>query len=209
VTALARAGVIDPATEQALYQDFGLSPSLAAAYAKNASIDKVAGTKQLNEALILELYITGALSEAEATSDLNGLGYSDGEAGYILQTRLLQQEVSALRTATTKVGSLYVGHKITRAGAINALGELGVSAAGQANLMATWDVEATSNVQLLTATEIAQAFHYQAITQDQATQYLMDLGYNAFDAYVKLSNISQQALPNPPAATPSAPAVNP
>lgn len=209
ITALARSGVLSVDEEQAYYQDYGLSPALAAIYAQNASVDKVAGTKLLNENLTLELYMTGGISAAEATTDLNNLGYSDAEAAYMLQTRLLQQEVSALKTATTKVGTLYAAHKITRAGAINALGELGISAAGQANLMATWDVEATSNVALLTSTEIAQAFYYKAITQDQATQYLMDLGFTAFDAYIKLSNISQAALPDPPAANIPAPAVNP
>lgn len=203
VTALERAGVMDAATAQSWYQKAGLSTDLAAAYSRNASVDKIAGTKLLAESLILQAYNNGVMSAPVATGYLNDLGYDDSEAGYILQVQDFQRETRALNSAISKVGTLYISHKITRASAVTALNDLGVEGGGQAKVLADWDIEANANVRQLTESQIAQAAYYGVVTAARAMQLLTDIGYSAYDAWVLISNTlgGPQGTP-PPDSTP-------
>jgi hypothetical protein len=187
VTTLERSNAITAAQAQQYYQDAGLSADLAAAYNKSILGEKLEGTKQLAQGVVLELYQAGAIDTAAATGYLNTLGYTNAQAEFLLSLYDLRQEVAALNRATNRIGQLYVKHKISRAGAINALGVLGVAGAHQDNLMSTWDEQLINEVQLPTIGEIGKAIHYGAITPEEGLVEAAKLGYQPFDAYVALS----------------------
>jgi hypothetical protein len=207
VTTLLRTGSIDQATAQGLWQDSGLSPQLAAAYAHSATAEKLAGTKALAESTVLTLYEAQALTTADATARLTSLGYDTTETGLLLELADLQRELKAVNSAIAKVGTLYTGHKITRQAAGQAVAALGVTAAHAANLLATWDLELSNNVRLLTPAQIADAFEYGVIDQPTAQSKLVLEGYTPYDAWVLLSVKQKGPLPNRPAESDLGPGV--
>ena len=64
--------------------------------------------------------------------------------------------------------------------------------------MQTWRIQAAASVKTLTASEIADAFLYKAMTQDEAMQELENIGYTPFDAWVRLSITAKGPLPHKP-----------
>ena len=207
ITALEKSGAMDAATAQQYYQDAGLTPELAAIYSKNASGDKLAGTKHLSEGMILTLYEGQALTSSAAADMLAALGYGPTEVSYLLEYSDLSREVKALNSAVTRIGTLYIGHKITRQAAATALATLEAPAAHTDTLLTTWDLERASNVRPLTEAQIADAWFYQSITEAEALAELQAIGYTPFDAWVVLSNKNKAPLPGKPAQGPSGPGV--
>jgi hypothetical protein len=187
VTALERSGVLSADQAQKYYAMQGMDSTLAAVYSQNASIDKLAGTKLLAESVIRELYEAQVLTAAQATTDLNDLGYSNDEAAFVLEVTDLQRELRDLNSGITKVRTLYIGHKVNRSAAVTALGELGVPDAQVQLLFTRWDIEATANVKQLTDTTIAQAVYYGAMTTDEAITELERVGYSNYAAQVFLA----------------------
>jgi len=205
VTTLYRSGAITAAQATQYFQDAGLSPELAAAYLKSVEGEKLAGTRQLAQGVVQELYEAQAISHADATTALNVLGYTNAQADFILELFDLRRETQALNKAINRVGALYTRHKITRTAAVAALGELGVTGDHQANLMATWDLQAASEVQEATISQLGKAVKYANLSPDIALVAAERLGYSAFDAWVALSAEAEQpitptapAFPNPP-----------
>lgn len=209
ITALERSGAIDAAEAQSLYQQQGLSPRLAAVYSKSVTAVKVAGSKQLAESQVLTLFETQTIDQGEATTYLQQLGYSTAEIAFLLEYADLAREVRVLNSAITHIGTLYVGHKITRAGAQSALAALRLPPARQANLLSTWDVEQRSTVRPLTPAQITDAWEYGVMDQATAQAELVHLGYTPYDAWVVLSVKNKAPLPDPPAQGPAGPGVNP
>jgi len=209
VTTLLRTGSITTAKAQEYWQDEGLTPELAAAYAKSTKAEKLAGTRQLAEGTVVTLYETRAITETEATAHLTALGYDTADIALILATTDLQRELRVLNSAVTRVGTLYVGHKITRQAAGDALTALDVSGDHAAHLLKTWDLEAAANVRLLTPAQIVEAWDYSILTQDEAQAELVHLGYTPRDAWVLLSIKAKGAQPNEPGQGPAGPGVIP
>lgn len=198
ITALERAGVLTPAAAQALYQQQGLTPELAAIYSADASAVKLVKTKELAEGTVLQLYRAGTIPQGEASSLLSLLGYSAQEVAWILAWSDLHRELAALNSAVTKVGTLYMARKIGETSAIAALGQLGIPGSQQTELLRTWTLERDATVKVLTAAEIADALFYQVIDQPAAMNLLQSLGYDPYDAWIVLSIRMHAALPDAP-----------
>lgn len=209
VTALERSGAITPDQAQAYYQDAGMTTDLAKAYSLNASIDKVEGTRNLAQSLTVLLYQSKAVTADWATTELNNLGYTDDQAAYILETADLQREVRVLNSAVTKISTLYTSHKVTRAAAVAALGELGIQGPQADALFVDWDIVATANVKTLSDTVIAQAVYYGAMTSDTAVAELINLGYTEYDAQVFLAVHLNTTMTDPIPVGPTGPQLNP
>ena len=202
VTALEREGVITPQEAIILYKDAGLSDTLAAAYSAAATAHKTATHKALAESSVVQLYEGKMITAAKATELLTTMGYTAEEAGFILALADHNVTTKQLTAAVTKVRTLYVGRKIDAPGARKALADLGVPGDQVTALMATWDIEAATNVRDLTPAEILDAWELTILTQDEAEAELQALGYTPWDAWVKLSIKNKGPLPNPPAKGP-------
>ncbi len=199
VTALQRAGAIDSTEALSLYKQQGLSDSLASAYVANASSDKLAGSKQLAESVVTKLYYDLAIDAPTATSMLEPLGYDAAEAAFILEVQDLQRVTTAVNSAITRIGTLFIAHKIDAPTARQALGALNTPATQIEALIQTWLIEAASNLKTLTQAEITDAFVAQIMDQDQAMSELEGIGYTPYDAWVLLSLKNKANLPNQPA----------
>ena len=202
VTALEREGAIDAATAEGLYKESGLSPELAAVYSAAASTSRTTKHKELAESQVVELYTAKLATAAQATALLVNLGYTDQEAGFILALADHSGAVKSYTNAVDRIRTLYIGRKLTRAAAINTLGQLSVPPDARDALLATWDAEVAANVRTLTEAQIVAGWEYQLLDQAQATALLRAVGYTEWDAWFVLSVRNKSALPDEPAGGP-------
>lgn len=205
VMAMLRTGAMPQSDANGYLQDFGLSPALAAIYIQSINGEKMAGTKQLAQGVVLELYEAQAIDATVATGYLNVLGYTDTQAAFLLEVYDLRREINALNKAISRVGALYVAHKVTRTAAVEFLGELGVTGDHLSQMMATWDLAAAAEVRLPTISEIGKAVYYGAISAAEALTEAQRLGYSPYDAYIALSAAAEAPVGTNPGNTPPAP----
>jgi len=204
ITAMVRSGSLSYERALQLFRELGLSQDMAQAMLDDAHHQKTAPTRDLALATVEQLYREQVIDAAAATAMLAELHYTAEEAGFILQLQDLNRAVAAVNSAIGRVHTLYVTRKIDKQRALGALSSLHVPSGQQEDLVATWDIERSSNVKVLTAAEIASAFYYQIITQELAMAELEAIGYTPLDAWILLSVRSHKALDNMPAPGPAA-----
>lgn len=187
VTALLRAGSIDEAHALTLFRDAGLSEELAAAYAADAHHQRTAATRELAKSDIVTLYMDRLVPEAEALTLLEGLGYPEQDARFELSIADFRQQKAILDRVVTRLRTLYVGRKIEKQAAIEAMDAIQLPAPARDQLLQVWDVERSLQQAHLTAAEIADAVKYGAMSEDEALSELAGLGFSPFDAWVRLA----------------------
>lgn len=191
-------GAITEAEAVQLYKQHGLSDQMAQAYLTEASSTKTTATKELAMGTVNKLYTDRLISRGQAQTMLESLKYTQTEADFILSVQDVAKAQHALSTATNRVHSLYVAHKLARTDALGALNKLGIPSAEIDELITVWDLEAAVNIKPLTEAQITDAFKDSLITQDEAMQALGQLGIQPFDAWVILSIKHKGALPGKP-----------
>jgi hypothetical protein len=187
VTTLLRNGVISRKQAIAYYQQLGYDQVAATAFADDASAVKTAADKLLAKSDVIKLYADGAVTRDTASGLLTALGYDATEAGWILTIQDLHTATAATDAAISRIQSYFIARKIDTSGAVNALNALNVPAAQQTTLITAWTIARTSNVKLLTESQIADAWAYKIIDTAAAVAELQALGYTELDAWIVLS----------------------
>ncbi len=202
VTTLLSHGSITEQQAQAFFEDAGLDADTASAYVKSATAEKLVTQKQLAASQVEALYFDQLITAEQATPMLADLGYNDTDAKFILELQDFSRARAAYTSAVGRVGTLYVGRKITRGSAVEALGKLDVPAAAQTRLLQVWDAEVAANIKTLTAGQIADAWKYSIKPQAWCIAKLVDIGYTPHDAWVLISVAAQSAAGDEPADAP-------
>jgi hypothetical protein len=187
VTTLLRVGAIDKATAIAWFQQLGYDQTAAAAFATEASRTKTQTDKALAKADVLKLYTDRAIDSATAVSLLGELGYDTAEADELLAIQDLHAATVITDAAISRIKSYYIARKITDQQVVTALDSLNVPSDQRTQLIASWAIDRSSNVKLLTEAQIADAWVYLLMDTATAVEYLMALGYTEYDAWVVLS----------------------
>lgn len=177
----------------------GLDDTLAAAYIAGAHKATTAKVKELAESTVVKLYLDQLIDDTTAKAMLNSIGYDDKDAGFILSVADLQVTEQNMRAAVSKIRTLFVSWKITKTTVVNALNTLQVPSAQASQLMQIWELERQANVKVPTEGQIASAFHYAILSQDEAQRELQNLGYQPHDAWLILSERNHAPLANEPA----------
>jgi len=198
ITTLISHGAITDQYALELFQLNGLSAKDAAIYVQEAHSTGVAKQKDLAVSEIETLYFDQAISRTEATKFLENLGYSSGDSNFILTIQDLRRERKFLESAISRIKTLYTDHKLDKSSAVGALSQFKVPSAQISNLIQTWTLERAANIPHLTESQVAAAFYYQAMTQDEAMTALQKLGYSPYDSWVILSNRVHGPLPGKP-----------
>lgn len=201
ITALLHEGAITNDQAARLFKEAGLSDELAHAYVVSASHQKLAKARELQLSTVLDLYEGHAITAAEATVDIEHLGYTAQEVAYLLRVRDIQRTLKAVNAAITRVGSLYIARKIDAKSARSGLTAVGIDAAQQDELVAVWDLERQRTVRVLTPAQIASAVYYQVITFDVGVQKLVADGYTEDDAKI-LIDVRLHGVPSTPLPAP-------
>lgn len=192
-------GAISDAYALELFMQNGLNHEDAAAYVKDAHSTATEVQRNLAVSEIQTLYYDQAISRTQASSFLEGIGYSKGDANFILLIQDLRRERTFLESAISRVRTLFVDHKLSRTDAVGSLGKLKVPSSQVTNLLVTWTLERNANIPQLTESQVAAAFYYRAMDQTEAMDGLQKLGYSPYDAWVILSNRVHGPIPGKPA----------
>jgi len=187
VTTLLRNGVITRDQAISYYQQLGYDQQAATAFADEASAVKTATDKLLAKSDVITLYADGAITREQAAGLIQALGYDATEADQILTIQDLHTATAATNAAISRIQSYYIARKIDDTKAVNALNALNVPSAQQSTLLSAWSISRSSNVKLLTESQIADAWAYTIIDTASAITELMALGYTELDAWIVLS----------------------
>lgn len=187
VTAMLRAGSITAEQAAKWLREQGLDEVAVQAYIDDASKQKTEATKQLAVSTVVDMFKAKEIDRAQAKSFIVGRGYADADADFLLDYadfQLIEAQVNAL---TARIRTLYVGHKISKQAALEALARVGMAAATIDALLAVWDQEAAASPVLLTAVQIADAAAQGMVDPLDAWNELQGRGYDARDAAIVLA----------------------
>lgn len=191
-------GAIDDTRAAQILAQHGMSQEDIAAYLSSAHQTTIDVQKQLAVSEISTLYYDQAIDSTTATKMLTSIGYSSGDAGFVLAIQDLRRERTFLESAITKIKTLYTDYKIQSNDVQSALAALKVPQSQISNLKTTWDLERAANIPHLTESAITSALYYGIMDQPTAMKRLEQLGYQPYDAWVLLSNRVHGVLPDQP-----------
>lgn len=183
----------------------GLTASQAAQWMGYADLSNITDYRGLTESAILDLVVTGLISDAQAGTMLAAIHKGPKAVQALIAYAHVQREVTSLNRAVSRIETLYADRKITGDTARNSLHRLNVPPSQVEAILAEWSTIAAVNVKTLTESQLADAFYYGLLDQGEATQELVNIGYTPLDAWIVLSNKAKQALPGRPAQGPAAP----
>lgn len=203
VVAMLHNGSITSAQALTWFRQEGLSEEAAAAYLKDASHTKTAAARTLVKGDVLKLYADKLVPRAEALAMLGNLGYDEHDAQFELAIQDFHAEVQLRALAVSKVRTMYLGRKISKHEAVNAMNELGMPPDERDAQLKLWDLERGLNLKILTVAEITSAYEYGIMDAGTAIRELVAYGYTDYDAWVILSVKAKGPITLPPAGGPS------
>jgi hypothetical protein len=183
--------------------DEGYTAEVVTGIVRVGQATAVATAKALTESIITTLYADKAVDRAQALTMLTDIGYATTSATFILQTIDLKITTTAINSAITRIGNLYMAKKLTKDNTIASLSTLGITGTQATALITTWTLERAETVKILTESQIADAVKYTVITFTEGMTELQAIGYTPYDAWVILSVTLHGPQGTPPAKGPS------
>lgn len=208
ISALLRSGSITAARATELWRKIGLSDELIKDYIADATKGKATQVKDLTQAEIVTLHTQGIINDAQTEDLLRRLGFDQHESALIVESSNVRRSVAATNLAASRVRSLFVGHKITKAAAVASLQKLGIPGAQSSALIQTWELEESINVRQLTPAQITSAYSKKILTEGEALSELVAIGYTPRDAWILLSDKHGSKLPGEPGIGPGTIAID-
>lgn len=141
---------------------------------------------------ILSFLNVGALTSAEATEWLRGIGYPPELATYLVARELMKAEQKKVDQQTTYIKNLYIHHEITPSEASSRLQAAGVPAGEITQLLDEWDIDREAKIQRPSRATLDSLLLQDVISEQDYTTGLDALGYQ--DKYISwyLSSILQK-----------------
>lgn len=205
VITLLKDGAVDKTTAAQWMKRAGADDATTAAFIAEADTALLSDYKGLTTQSVLNMYYQRLISPDDATVILESLHVSPQAVPLMLTYADLQRAIAQQNSAISRVGSLYAARKITAQTARQSLITLQVPAAALDDIMATWQLENSINVKLLTQSEITDAWKEGIMGEDEALTELGNIGYTPYDAWVLLSLKAKAALPGKPEPGPAPP----
>lgn len=190
VTAMLKEGALTNDQAAKYLADQGLDPTLTAIYLTAASHHTSAAQKALSQAQITGLYEDQLITFDQAVADLVALKFTDPDARLILALSDHKLAAAAVKSATTRLRTLFLSGKNDAAATSAALHTLGLTDDQVANLIATWGLEQASATRTLSEAQVIAAWNVGLLGPDSAsnTQNAMarleGLGYDSDDALI-------------------------
>jgi hypothetical protein len=186
ITRALTSGTITPAVAETWLVQDGVPQDQAHALATAHGSTGTAKAHQETESLVVNAYNDHLLSEAQAITSLEAIGYHPDVATLIVEVanakRAMQQQthtVDAIRTD-------YVDRRIDRGGASAMLDRLQIPVAARDHWLATWDIEIAAHPKTLTPVQLADAAKKAILTPAVALTRIEQLGYTPGDAAIIL-----------------------
>lgn len=205
VITLLKDGAVDKDTAAAWMHRAGADDATVAAFIAEADTSLLSDYKGLTTSAVLNMYYQRLVSADDATTILESLHVSAQAVPLMLAYADLQRAIAQQNSAISRVGSLYAARKITAATAKQSLITLQVPAVAVDDIMATWQLENSINVKLLTESQIVSAWAYGIMSEGDALTELTNIGYTPYDAWVILSIKAKGPIDGKPEPGPAPP----
>ena len=205
VITLLKDGAVDKDTAAAWMHRAGADDATVAAFIAEADTALLSDYKGLTTQSVLGMYYNQLISTDDATSILESLHVSPQAVPLMLAYADMQRAIAQQQNAVSRVGSLYAARKITAATAKQSLMTLQVPPAAVDSILATWQLENSINVKLLTEAQIVDAWELGIMDEAAALTELGNIGYTPYDAWVLLSIKAKARLPGQPEPGPAPP----
>lgn len=186
-------------------QQAGATADVISAMIAEADATDLGNYRGLTTSAVLNMYYQRLVSVADATTMLESLHVSDAAIPLMFAYADLQRAIAQQNNAITRIGTLYAARKITAQTAKNSLVTLQVPTDAINDIMATWQLENSISVKLLTEAQIADAWEYGIMSEDDALTELGNIGYTPYDAWVVLSLKNKAPLGGQPEPGPAPP----
>lgn len=193
---LYQAGAIDRDQLTSYLQGNGLTTELVTAYEFQATTQEVAQDRALAKGDILTSLYDGVVTTDQAKDLLADVGYVGNVATYLIDITMMRREIRAINRAISKIGSLYVGYKMSLADVKTSLDALGIDDEQASELEAIWQTERTPETRLPSVGELAKAVQYGGLPFATAVSKAQLLGYTAYDATLIIAGGSESVPPN-------------
>lgn len=175
----------------------GYPADQAKAFAASLTPATVAKAKTETEAMVLEEYQAGLLTQAEASTGLTNLGYSAASIPFLLQYAQAKQVISARNTAVSRIRTGFLLQLTTADQARSELAQVGVQATAVNTLIADWTAELAVPHTALSIAEIGWFVEHGTITLAEGESLWKMRGLTAADVAL----MAQRYPPPAPKAT--------
>jgi hypothetical protein len=189
-------GVIDAAQAADMYAKLGMDAATIKLYVDEAHLEAYSEYRGLATSAVLTAYYEQIITKEQATAILVDLHVDPKAAEIQIELQEIRRQFEAINNVVSRIRTLYAGRKITEATAKSSLTALGINGTQIDGIIQTWQLENSVNVKTLTEAQIADAFFYGFMTEDEALGELENIGYSEFDAWIILS-LKEKALIKP------------
>lgn len=171
------AGAVTPKLAQQWLLDSGYPPDQAAAFTAEATSSTLHKPKAETEAMLIDEWHAGMLSEAEVTKALTNLGYVPAAVPFILQAYEAARVLAMRNAAITRLREAFVERLMTADDVATELASLGLLPAAISRDLDAWKVEQATNIKRLSMAQIGKLAEEGYITSLDAMTMWGDLGY--------------------------------
>jgi hypothetical protein len=176
------AGTVDHATAVQIAMEQGFNARDSAIIASSGAAVKTDPYKKEVVTAIETAYVDSTLSQADAMSLIESMGFAATEAQFILEAADFKRVSRIVTQVANAVRGRYVARKISRAQAGNDLDGIGIPAAQRDSMLSLWDIELEANTRTLTEAQVVKAVKLTLIDTPTGTARLVAMGYSADDA---------------------------
>lgn len=171
------AGAVSPKLAQQWLLDSGYPPDQAAAFTAEATSSTLHKPKAETEAMLIDEWHAGMLSDAEVTTALTNLGYVAASIPFILKAYEAARVLAMRNAAVTRLREAFVERLMTADVVRTELSSLGMLPIAIGRLIDAWQVEQATNIKRLSMAQIGKLAEEGYLSTLDALTMWGDLGY--------------------------------
>ena len=157
--------------------ELGYSPDQASAFVQGAAIGTAHKAKSETEAIILAEWEAQIITQAEATTALESLGYLAPAIPFILEAVTARRVITMRNAAINRLRTAFIDHLVDEATARTELGSLGLPGVAIDQFFAAWTIEQMTNVKRLSAAQVGKLVEDGVLSADNAVTRWVQMGY--------------------------------
>lgn len=183
-----RYGVIEHAAAVRAVMDNGFNKDDAEVLVASGAAEKIQTFKNRVVSAVETAYEENTIGDDTAKSMIASLGFNDSEAAFIIQAAAFRRDARIVNQAIGLIHGRYIQHRLSRQQASNDLDSAGVPAPQRDFMLRLWDIEYAAHSRTLTEPQVIRAMKKQTITEADALQRLLDMGYSDVDAGILITD---------------------
>lgn len=179
-----RYGVIAHDAAVRAVMDNGFNRDDSEVLVASGAAEKIQTYKNRVVSAVETAYEENTIGDDTAKGMIASLGFTADESAFIIQAAGFRRDARIVNQAIGLIHGRYVQHHLERQEASNDLDSVGVPAAQRDYMFRLWDIERAAHTRDLTESQVIRAMKKQTITQDDALQRLLNMGYSQDDAAI-------------------------